>query len=352
MTTDKMKIPLQDIVSSVGGEIVGDLAEQVVGVAKIETAGPGELTFLANAKYQKYLESTHASVIVVPRDTPDMPGKTLIRTDDPYFTFMRIVRMFNPEEPLIDPGVHPSAIVHESSSLESDVRLGAYVVVGKNCKIGCRSILMPGVIIGNGAVIGEDCVLHAHVSIRENVILGNRVVIHDGTVVGSDGFGFAPHAGSFHKIPQVGTVVIEDDVEIGANTTIDRATLGETIIRQGTKLDNLIQVAHNCQIGEHTVIAAQAGLSGSTKIGKYVRVGGQAGFAGHLEVADGAAVGAQAGVTKSISSGQVVFGTPANPVKEEFRLHAMIKRLPELIQDIKALKKKIELLEGRKHLDD
>ena len=204
---------------------------------------------------------------------------------------------------------------------------------------------MPGVIIGNDVVVGEDCIIHGNVSIRESVVIGNRVMVHNGTVIGSDGFGFAMEGGVYHKIPQVGTVVIEDNVEIGANVTIDRASLGETRIKKGAKLDNLIQIAHNCTVGKNTVIAAQTGLSGSTQIGAGVRIGGQVGFAGHLEVGDGAAVAAQSGVSKSIPPGEMVFGYPARPHHEELRIQAARQKLPELLKIIKELKKRIEKLE-------
>ena len=347
-----MILTVQNIVDSVGGSISGDSSLEITDVAEIDKATKGQITFLANSKYEKFLETSQASAIVVPEKTVDSPGKTLIRTSDPYFTFMKIIRLFHPQQLLIAPGIHASAVVHPSAVLRKDVNLGAHVVIGRDVKIGKETTLMPGVVVGDNAVIGDGCVIHAQVSIREGVAIGNRVIIHDGTVIGSDGFGFAPHQGVFHKIPQVGTVVIEDDVEIGANVAIDRAALGETRIKRGTKLDNLIQVAHNCQIGEDTVIAAQAGVSGSTTIGNHVQVGGQVGFAGHLEVGDGVAIGAQSGISKNIPSGQMVFGTPAKPMKEEFKLHALIKRLPDIVQDLKEIKKKLEALEGRNKLND
>lgn len=340
-----MSLTLAEIATVVGGKVVGDDTTVITGVAKIEEAGEGEVTFLANPKYAKFLKKTKASAVIVPREVDEAGGKPLIQAENPYYTFLKTVVLFHPPQPLIDKGIHPTAVFGEGTQLGNDLSVGPYVVVGKGCRIGDRSVLMPGVFLGDGVVVGEDCVLHAHVCLRERVALGNRVILHNGVVVGSDGFGFAPEQGVYHKIPQVGTVVIEDDVEIGANATIDRATLGETRIKKGAKLDNLIQVGHNCTIGENTVIAAQAGLSGSTHVGKNVRVGGQVGFAGHLKVGDGAAIGAQSGVSKSIPDGSYVFGYPAKPHMEEFRIQGALKRLPELLREMKRLREQIEKLE-------
>lgn len=339
---------LEDLVKEVGGILDGDGSVEISGVGKIEEAGPGILTFLANQKYQKFLEGSRASAVVVPKDLPDMPGLNLIRADNPYFSFMKAVVLFNPPKSFIDKGVHETAVIGKNVQMGEAVAVGPYVVIGDNAKIGSGTTLLPHVVLGKDVSVGENCTIHSHVSLREGVQLGNRIILHDGVVIGSDGFGFAPENGRYHKIPQIGTVVIEDDVEIGANTTIDRATLGETRICEGVKLDNLIQVAHNCTVGAHTVIAAQAGISGSTKIGKHVRVGGQAGFAGHIEVGDYTAIGAQSGISKSVAEKQYVFGTPAKPHKEEFRIHGALKRLPEMLKEMKVLKQKIESLEQEK----
>jgi len=340
-------LTLKQIASQVGGTIEGeDVA--IRGVAKIEEAQSGDITFLANPKYLKYVKESHASAIVVPETIEDTSGKPCIRAANPYFTFLKIVRLFYPPKKLIDEGVHPTAIVGEGTTLGKDVSIGPYVVIGKNCTVGDRTSLMPGVVIENDVKIGNDCFLYSNVSIRQDTILGNRVIIHCGTVIGSDGFGFAFENGRYHKIPQVGHVVIEDDVEIGANTTIDRATLGETRICQGVKLDNLIQVAHNCTIGENTVIAAQTGISGSTHIGKGVRIGGQVGFAGHQTIGDGAAMGAQSGISKDVEPGVMVSGSPAKPHREMMRIQAATNKLPELLKTIKELKERIQKLEGEK----
>ena len=338
-----MPIKLSDIAAEFGGRVVGDDQVEISGVAKIEEAQEGEITFLANPKYTKFLKETKASAVIVPLDVTEAGDTLLIQAENPYFAFLKTVVLFYPPQPLIEKGIHPTAVIGKETEIGEDVSAGAYVVIGRRCQLGNRTVLMPGVVVGDDVRIGSDCVLHAHVSIREKVILGNRVVIHDGTVVGS--VGFAPEGGKYHKIPQVGTVVIEDDVEIGANTTIDRATLGETRIKRGAKLDNLIQVAHNCSVGEDTVIAAQAGLSGSTHIGSHVQIGGQAGFAGHLTVGDGVSIGAQSGIHKSIPPGQMVFGYPAKPYSEEFRIQAALRRLPQLLKEVKDIKRRIQEME-------
>ena len=340
-----MVLKLAEIAARVGGEVIGNGEVEIAGVAKIEEAKKGEITFLANRKYAKFLKHTGASAVIVPEGINEAGGKPLLRARNPYFTFLKTVVLFYPPQPLLEKGIHKTAIIGEGTELGEDVSIGPYVVVGKECKIGDRTILMPGVVVGDNVTIGNDCVFHANVCLREKIVIGNRVVLHNGVVVGSDGFGFAPEGGKYYKIPQVGTVVIEDDVEIGANSTIDRATLGETRIKKGAKLDNLIQVGHNCTIGENTVIAAQTGLSGSTKIGNGVRVGGQVGFAGHMEIGDGAAVGAQAGVTKSVPPGVMVSGYPARPHREELRIEAIIQQLPQLFKEIKNLGKRLYKLE-------
>jgi len=340
-----MVLKLAEIAARVGGEVVGNGELEITGVAKIEEAKEGEITFLANRKYAKFLEHTGASAIIVPEDISKVPGKSLLRTKNPYFTFLKTVTLFYPPKPLLEKGIHKTAIIGEGAKLGKDISIGPHVVIGKKCKIGDRTILMPGVVIGDNVTVGNDCLVHANVCLREKVVIGDRVILHNGVVVGSDGFGFALEEGKYYKIPQVGTVIIEDDVEIGANSTIDRATLGETRIKKGAKLDNLIQVGHNCIIGENTVIAAQTGLSGSTKIGKGVRVGGQVGFAGHMEIGDGAAVGAQAGVTKSIPPGVMVSGYPARPHREELRIEAVMQQLPQLFKETKDLEKRFYELE-------
>lgn len=340
-----MLLKLAEIAAKIGGEVTGNGEVEIRGVSKIEDAREGEITFLANPKYFKFLKQTKASAVIVPMEVTEVVGKPLLHTKNPYYAFLKTVNIFYPPQPLAEKGIHPTAIIGEGTTLGDDLSIGPYTVVGKRCRVGDGTVLMPGVVVGDDVCIGGSCTVHANVCLRERIVLGNRVVIHDGTVVGSDGFGFAPEEGKYYKIPQVGTVVVEDDVEIGANVTIDRATLGETRIKRGAKLDNLIQVGHNCTVGEDTVIAAQTGLSGSTHIGRGVRVGGQVGFAGHMKVGDGAAIGAQSGVSKSIAPGVFVFGYPARPHTEEFRIQAALRRLPQLLKEVKVLKDRIDRLE-------
>jgi UDP-3-O-[3-hydroxymyristoyl] glucosamine N-acyltransferase len=340
-----MTLTLREILRHTGGELVGDGNVVITGLAKIEEATKGHITFVANPKYAKHLQETGASAAIVPLGVDVPEGKSYIRSENPYFAFLKVIRLFYPDKPPIVEGIHPTAVIGAECRMDESVRIGSHVVIGNRCFIGKNTVLMPGVVLGDDVNIGSGCVIHANVSVRERVTLGDRVIIHDGTVVGSDGFGFAFEGGRYHKIPQVGTVVIEDDVEIGANVAIDRATLGETRIKRGAKLDNLIQVAHNCVIGEDTAIAAQAGLSGSTSIGKGVRIGGQAGFAGHMKVGDFASVTAQAGVDKDVPPGVVVSGYMAMPHREALKLEASIRQLPELLRQIKILRETVTRIE-------
>lgn len=342
-----MKKKLSEICDLIDGQLFGDGGVLISDVAKIEQAGEGQITFVSNPRYHQFIHDCNASAAIVSRDFNEKTDMAIIKVDDPYYAFLTVIQLFHPVQPFQDEGIHPTAII-ETSEIGKNVSIGSYVVVGKGCQIGDRTILMPGVVIGQNTTIGEDCLLHANVCVRENITIGNRVIVHCGTVIGSDGFGFAPVEGVYHKIPQIGTVVIEDDVELGANVTIDRATMGETRICKGAKLDNLIQVAHNCTIGENTVIAAQTGLSGSTHIGKGVRVGGQVGFAGHMTIGDGSAIGAQSGISKSMPPGIMVSGSPAQPHREEMRLEAARRKLPKLLKEIKDLKNRIEDLERKK----
>lgn len=342
-----MALTLSEIAKIAGGELIGDGTLQIHGVARIEEADSGDLSFLVNARYAKYLEQSKVTALIVPKNLSiDIPIP-FIRAENPYFAFLKVVTVFYPPKPLIEKGIHPTAVISKSASIGKGVSVGAYVVIGEECRIGDRSIILPGTILGNRVILGEDCLLHANVSIREDVQLGNRVVLHNGVVLGSDGFGFTFEDGQYIKIPQVGTLIVQDDVEIGSNTTIDRAMLGETRICKGAKLDNLVQIGHNCTVGDHTVISGQAGLSGSTHIGCYVRIGGQAGFAGHIKVGDKAAVGAQAGVSKDVPESMMVSGYPAKPHRDELRMEAAVLRLPELLKAFKELQNKVRDLEEK-----
>ncbi|MEK6570660.1 MAG: UDP-3-O-(3-hydroxymyristoyl)glucosamine N-acyltransferase, partial [Bacteroidota bacterium] len=295
---------VKDIATLLHGSIVGDAEIEIARVAKIEEAIAGDITFLANPKYEKYLGSTSASAVIVSRDIDEkkLNGKrrqiAFVKVDDPYLSFLRVLQTLQPSAGLELSGTHPTAVVASSAVLGPGVAVGAHVVIGERVQVGRDSKISHGSVIGENVVLGSDVLIYPNVTIREKCGLGDRVIIHAGTVVGSDGFGFAPReGGTYEKIPQLGVVVLEDDVEIGANCTIDRATLGETRIKRGVKLDNLVHVAHNVVIGENTVIAAQAGISGSAKVGKNVMIGGQVGKIGHIEIADNVKIIAGSGVS-------------------------------------------------------
>jgi len=335
-----MQLNLIEVAKLVDGEIDGDESLIIKGVAKIEEAGEGEISFLSNPKYFKFLETTRASAVFVSKDFPKA-DVTVIRTENPYVAFLKTLQTFHPPHESLSPGIHSSAVIDTSVELGTDVAIGPLVYIGANCSIGDRVKIHPGAVISDNVSIGDETIIYPNVTVRERVHIGKHVIIHNGTVIGSDGFGFAREGQSYHKIPQVGTVVIEDKVEIGSNCTIDRATIGETRIKKGAKLDNLIQIAHNVVVGENTVIAAQSGVSGSTKLGKGVIVGGQVGFVGHIEVGDNTSIGAQSGVSKNLPSDSIYFGYPARPIMQAKREEASLRKLPDLLKKINQLEKEI-----------
>jgi len=319
---------------------------EVRGVASVEDAGPDEICFLSNPKYVRYLESSHARAVIISKETM-LPSKYIpLVVPDPYFAFLQLLEFFNTRTPLsVAEGIHPLAEIHPEANLGSGLSVGAYAVIGAGVSIGDNTVIGPGSVILAGSRVGNDCLLYPRVTIMDGCTVGDRVILHSGVVIGSDGFGFAPHGDRYHKIPQIGTVRIGDDVEIGANSCVDRAAFGVTTIENGTKIDNLVQVAHNVSIGAHTVIASQVGISGSTSIGNWVRMGGQAGLAGHIKIGDKASIGAQAGVTKDVKGGETVSGYPAKNHMQAMRLEGALRSLPDLIKKIKAQEKKIEELE-------
>ncbi len=341
---------LSEVVKFVNGETAGNTDIEITRLAKIEDAESGDITFVSNPKYASHLASTSASAVLISKSASFKELSSLsenirlIKVDDPYLSFLKLVEVFYPAPASIQKGVHSSAHVAKSAEINNEAAIGAKVVIGERCKVGRNASLHPGVVLYDDVQIGDDCLLYANVTVREQCKIGARAIIHSGTVIGSDGFGFAPKQdGSYDKIPQRGTVVIEDDVEIGANCAIDRATIGETRIKRGVKLDNLVHIAHNVVIGENTVIAGQTGISGSTKIGVNCVVAGQVGFTGHIQVADRTTVGAQSGVSKSIpKSGTTVFGYPAKEHLQALRMEGALRQLPELLVEIRELKKKLE----------
>jgi len=348
---------IHEIAEWLGGEVVGRVLEgapEIQRVAKIEGATSGSLTFLANPKYEKHLETTGATAVLVSRklDTKkyeEHSSLVFIRVDDPYVAFLHVLKRLTPSVDPFFPGIHPTAAVSASATLGKNVSLGAHAVVGEQAVIGEDTKLGAGCVIGNYARIGRDCLIFPHAVVYHQCQIGDRVTLHAGVVVGSDGFGFAPKSdGSYEKIPQLGIVVIEDDVEIGANTTIDRATMGETKICRGVKLDNLVQIAHNVVIGEHTVIAAQSGISGSTKIGKNCIIAGQVGIAGHIEIADRTVIMAQSGVPNNIKEpGKKFFGYPADEARKAQRAVIALKMLPDTLREVTALQRKVVELEQK-----
>ncbi len=326
----------QELSTMLGTTLEGATEALIGNVNTLEDAERGDLTFLANPKYNGFVAATNASAILVKTDftVPAEYKGSILRTDDPYSSFLRAVEYFCPI-PVPEVGVlHPSSVIAASAEVHASAHIGANVVVGERCRIGADTVLRAGVILYDDVQIGERTTLHGNVVCYDRTVIGSRCVIHAGTVLGSDGFGFAENKndGSFTKIPQVGNVVIGDDVEIGTNCTIDRASLRSTQLQNGVKLDNLIHVAHNVIIGENTAIAAQTGISGSTKLGKRNRIAGQVGFVGHISTADDVIVYAQSGVAKGITQKGVYFGAPAKPLMDELRLQAALKQLPDLIR--------------------
>ncbi len=327
---------LKEIAELVEGELTGDGSVVINGVAGIEDAVEGEITFLANPRYASFLERTGASAVITGRDIK--PGKkALIRTDNPSLAFTRVVSLLVPggEKPLT--GIHPTAVIGNGVRLGKDAAVGPHAVIADGASVGDRTRIHAGCFVGEGSTIGSDGLIYANVSIRERTAIGRRVIIHSGAVIGSDGFGFVTVDGKHHKIPQTGTVVIGDDVEIGANVTIDRARFDRTVIGSGTKIDNLVQIAHNVEIGENCLIVAQTGIAGSTKIGNNVILAGQAGIVGHLTIGDNSIVMAQSGVNKSLPPGSIVLGSPATAAQEQRKLVAFIHNLPKLSEMVKAL---------------
>jgi UDP-3-O-[3-hydroxymyristoyl] glucosamine N-acyltransferase len=347
-----MQFSAAQIASLIEGQIEGDPGKSVGSFAKIEEAKSGQLAFLANPKYEEFLYTTGASVIIIneSQEVKASVSATLIKVPDAYSAFAQLLRKYQEMMTQQLSGIQQPSFIAPTASIGEGVYVGAFAYIGEGVVIGNNAKIFPHSYIGNQVKIGEETIVHPGVKIYHDCVVGRKVIIHAGTVIGSDGFGFAPQTdGTYQKIPQIGNVVIEDFVEIGANATIDRATMGSTIIRQGAKLDNLIQIAHNVEVGQHTVIAAQAGVSGSTKIGNNVMIGGQAGIVGHITIADGSKINAQSGVSKSIKfPNSAVTGSPAYDYGAALRAQVAGRNLPELEKKIKELEKQIARLMAEK----
>jgi UDP-3-O-[3-hydroxymyristoyl] glucosamine N-acyltransferase len=339
-------VKLRELAARLGCELVGDGDIDVTRVATLEQAGAGDVAFLANSRYTSRLPATRASAVIVGGDVNGAPCATL-RTKNPYLAFARATQALHPQARPVA-GLHPTAIVAADVVLESDVTIGPYVVVGSGARIGARTIVHAHAVVGEGATIGADCLIHARVSIRERVIIGSHVIVQDGAVIGSDGFGFATREdGTHEKIPQVATVVIEDNVEIGANTTIDRPAVGETRVHEGTKIDNLVQIAHGVVVGRNSLLAAQVGIAGSSVIGEQVMLGGQVGVTGHVTIGDRARASAKTGITGNVPADAFITGYPHMDNLEWRKAYVVFRRLPEMRKQLADLQARLADLEER-----
>jgi UDP-3-O-[3-hydroxymyristoyl] glucosamine N-acyltransferase len=343
-----VEITLGQIAEIVDGVVEGDKNIRISGISGIREAKPGDITFVSNAKYAPLIETTRASAVVVAEELNSY-SIPMVRVKNPDLAFALIVDAFAPEPIVCQKGIHPTAIIGEDVKLGKDISIQAFTVVQDGAEIGDETVIYPGVYIGHYTKIGKNCLIYPRVVIRERITIGDNCIIHSGTVVGADGFGYSTVEGVHHKIPQVGTVLIEDDVEIGANVTIDRARFDKTVIKKGTKIDNLVQIAHNVIIGEHSRIIAQTAIAGSTTIGSNVILAGQSGVDGHIHIGDNVVVAAKAGVTKDVPSNVCVSGFPAHSHEKELKMQACLRKLPELFKAFKKLSEKVKQIEESKN---
>jgi UDP-3-O-[3-hydroxymyristoyl] glucosamine N-acyltransferase len=338
---------LNEIAGHLGGILEGPGDIEITGPAKVEEAESGDITFISNSKYKTFLKTTKASAVIIDKNFNEQLEIPHIKVENAYMGFLLLLKLFDPKRGIDLNEISKNSNIARDVQIGENTFIGPGVFIGSKTKIGRNCKIYPGVIILENVVMGDDCILYPYVSVREYCIIGNRVIIQNGAVIGADGFGFAPHKGSYQKIPQIGNVIIHDDVEIGANTTIDRATVGATRIGKGSKLDNLIMIAHNCSIGENTVIAAQTGVAGSTKIGSNVTIGGQVGINGHINIGDSSIIAAQSGVTKDVEPNSVLMGLPAIPIMENKRINVSMRKLPENMKRIFELEKELLLLKKK-----
>jgi UDP-3-O-[3-hydroxymyristoyl] glucosamine N-acyltransferase len=340
-----MEFTAKQIAEFINGRVEGDENAAIHTFAKIEEGQPGAISFLSNPKYTHFLYETKSTIVLINEDLEleQKVSATLIRVKNAYESVAKLLQLYESMKPK-KTGIDPLASVSPKATIGQDVYIGAFAVIGDGAVVGDGSQIYPHVVVGDGVKMGTKCLIYPNVTIYQGCRLGSGVTIHAGSVIGADGFGFAPNQEGYDKIPQIGIVVIEDNVEIGANTCIDRSTMGQTVIHKGVKLDNLIQVAHNCEIGENTVMSAQVGVAGSTKVGSWCMFGGQVGVAGHITIGDHVNFGAQSGVPGSIKANQTLIGTPPMEPRSFFKSQAIFRRLPEMYKELEALKKEIEEL--------
>lgn len=340
-----MEFSAKQIATFIQGEIIGDENATVHTFAKIEEGIPGAISFLSNPKYTPYIYDTRSSIVLVNRDfTPEQEVKaTLIKVDNAYESLAKLLKLYEMSKPKRT-GIHSLAFVAETAKIGKDVYIAPFACIGDHAEIGDNTVIHPHATVGGGAKVGNNCIIYSSATVYHDCRVGNNCILHSGCVIGADGFGFAPTPQGYEKIPQIGIVILEDNVEVGANTCIDRATMGATVIHSGVKLDNLIQIAHNDEIGSHTVMAAQVGIAGSTKVGEWCMFGGQVGIAGHSKIGDNVNLGAQSGVPGNIKSGSQLIGTPPMELKQYFKASIAQKSLPEMQTELRQLRKEIEEL--------
>lgn len=342
-----MEKSLQELSELIDCQLVGDPSHRISGIEELESATASEASFLANPRYRPLLESTHAGVICIGPETPQLKGQNYLVSSNPTAAFQKLIELFNKDRipPSGFTGIHPTAVIHSSAEIAPDVTIGPHAVIDAGCRIGHRTYVGPHVVLCAGVAVGEECYFYPHATVREGCLLGNRVILQPGAVIGSCGFGYSTdNQGKHQKQHQMGIVVLEDDVEVGANTTIDRARFKETRICKGTKIDNLVQIGHNVVLGAHNLIVSQTGISGSVKTGKYVVMGGQTGTVGHIQIADGSMFAARSGIKKSIKSPGKYGGNPAIPLHEHQRDQVYLKNIREIAMRLRELEAKLDLL--------
>ncbi len=344
LVNNNIKHTLGEVAELVGGEVFGDAGKIILAAASFEKAGPDDITYAGQNKYLKNLDASTAGAVLVPPNVSSPGGVNIIKVKNPQLAFIKVIALFHPPSRLPG-GIHPAAVIGEGFSCGTDVAVGAGVVIQNHVSIGDRVQIHPNAVIGDQVEIGDDVIVYPNVTILERCKIGNRVILHAGTVIGSDGYGFESDGVRFHKIPQLGIVQIDDDVEIGACNTIDRAAFEKTWIRSGVKTDNLVHIAHNVEVGENTVIVAQVGISGSTRLGRNVILAGQAGIGGHITIGDRAVIGSKAGISQSVPEGETLSGFPGIPHKLWLRVQRAVTKLPELFKQVGDLEKRVRQIE-------